>query len=525
MILIIQLNTLLKIKKECLRILCVVGAMVFSSTHLVAQEIVFDISKNQPLYLHDDGYASSSLFAKYLDNKFYRLSVNQLPLDVFLKVNNPSILVLTPTIFQFHTDEEVIAVQNYVKKGGNLLIFAEHENFFRSSENSNRFLEGSGMRINYDKAEQTKFNHFAEQFRIRAVNPFVEKDSVIFFFPATLELKDSTFSKAKTEDGQHLAAIAPVGSGKMAVITDFEIIWNMTEKTGFQYGHNDEFISSFINEISNPGMYAEGLTPDGFSKRKSKNIYFNYSCFESDLNKMVNYYPLIKALEKKGYGIIYEETTGSVGPEDIYIGLCACESEAEMDAILQFKRIFLSGYSKTDFWKNITDKFGYFQSGGYDTKHMEEALENLWRYDAYKPISWQDSLEIKLGVLVSRKLSVNDSIFKSNVEIYLQGPGYEYEETFSTGKLRINLIEKGYKFDYVSMHQAKTNEGSYYPAPIENNIMLTTTNVTPYKENAPIIVYKNNVVFSTAPALWRSDFPDKKFQQEAIKAVVEKLTK
>lgn len=491
-------------------ILCVL-ILFISHYSASAQQIVFDISKNQPLYLHDDGYAGSSIFAQSLMRGNYRVSLNQLPLDKFLGANKPDLLVLTPTVFQFHNDQEVLAVRNYVQSGGNLLVFAEHENFFRSSENLNKFLDESGIKINYDKAEQSKFNHFAEQFRVRAINEFAPADSVIFFFPATLELKDSIYSKAKTADRKHLAAIAPFGAGKVGVITDFEIIWNMTSKTGYRYGQNKKFVLGMVRSLIGPGKHGRDL-----DHGKKKNIWFNFDCFESDFDKMISYKPLVDAFARAGYGVRFNASMTSIAQptdDDIYIGLCACENKAEMQDILRYKRIFLVGYNKTDFWKNITSAFEGFREKGFDTKPMEDKVNSLLDYDDYQNESWQDSLEIALDIIYSHKLSYTDSIHKTKSVIRIPKTTANYPVSFN-----VLLNEKKYGV----IVEGISEQGVYYPAPFENNITLTKGDG--FSNSYPIVVSVGNKVISGVPALFRSDYPDKAFQAKAIKKVVEALT-
>lgn len=476
-----------------------------------AQQIVFDISRNQPVFLHDDSYAGSSIFANSLHLYGYRVSVNQLPLNDFLANNKPDLLVLTPTVFQSHANEEVIAVRNYVQSGGKLLVFAEHENFFKSTDNLNRFIEGSGIKILSDKAEQATYNHFAEQFRPRAITPFAAKDSVIFFFPATLELKDSTHSTAKTIQGQHLAAISPFGSGKIGVITDFEIIWNMTRLTGYRYGQNDFFVLKMIESLIGTGTY-----PRQSPQIKKKNIWLNRNCFESDLNKTISYKPLINELTKLGYGIHYLSVMYLSEPaeNDIYIGLCPCESEYEMNFVLKFKQVFIAGFNKSDFWDNITSAFEGFREKGFDTKPMEEKLKSLWEYDEYQNKSWQDSLEIALGMMYSHKFSYTDSIHHTKSPIKLK-------EIFANYPVAFNMFF--YENEYEILLAGNSGQGVYYPAPFENNISLTKG--YEFTMNYPIVVSIGNRVVSGAPALFRSDYPDKEFQEKAIKKIVEVLTK
>ncbi|MCP2937505.1 hypothetical protein NK983_32905, partial [Salmonella enterica subsp. enterica serovar Typhimurium] len=68
------------------------------------------------------------------------------------------------------------------------------------------------------------------------------------------------------------------------------------------------------------------------------------------------------------------------GENDIYIGLCACETKTEMNAVLNFKRVFLAGFDKTDFWKNITSAVDDFTARGYDVRDMYATLQSVWNY-------------------------------------------------------------------------------------------------------------------------------------------------
>lgn len=490
---------------------------ITASVPSLGQEILIDISHNQPVYLHDDGYAACSFFAASLHKNGYAVSVNQVPLDKCLELRKPALLILTPSVFQSHSAAEVQAVQAYVREGGRLLLFAEHENFFNSTTNFNSFLSGSDLEILPDYADAPEQKFYAEKYRPRALSAWTQKDSLIFYYPATLHVADTSQIIALSSQNKVLSALVSYGEGKMAVVADFEIIWNMSPKTGFRFGQNDTFIFHVIEQLIGKG--SKSTMED---VPKAKNIWLNATCFESNLKKLISYTPLIQAFQKKKYGIKYYHGQKEISPgsEDVYIGLCACESKNEMNFILAFQHVFLSGFSKTDLWANIQAAFDVFREKGFDSSPMEASMKELMKHDGYTAVSWEDSLEIKLGLLVSRKVSFADSIHKSLVPIYRQGPGYEYDIFYSTAMVSANLLAEGYKGEYLDLYWAKSNTGTYYPAPIENKIELTTEFVSPEKVEIPLLLKKDKLIVSTSPALWRSDFSDKKFQDELLKCLL-----
>lgn len=489
-------------------------SIVFCAGFARAQ-IVFDVSRDQPFFPHDAGYAGSSLFAAELYRAGYAVSLNRLPLDRLLAETRPVLLVVPPTIFRQHADSEVQAVIRYVKSGGSLLLVCEHENYFGNAGNLNRFLEGSGISILADKAENPSAEHFADRSRPSVLTPATKKDSVVFYLPALLQLADSTASVARTPAGECLAAVAPWESGRVGVVADLEIFWNMSPATGIRYGQNKEFVLYLVRRLA-----GEGAPKRPAPVRKNKNIWINGACFEADLGKPASYRPLTDALQKKGYGIRYTDFTDGVpGRDDICLVLCEPSSAAETAFIQQCRRVFYAGFMTSDFWGNVLRALDGFARAGYDETPMRETVAQLWKHDRYvhSPDPYITALE-KTGAVFPGLFSSGDSIQTMSVPVAL-----DTMFTPSAPSAPFNYFERLPDASFEVLLWGRTHTGTGYPAPVENHPIMAKNHSE--AETVPVVLARENRVFSGCGALWRSDFSDKKLQREAVAKAVEVLTR
>jgi len=488
--------------------------LLLLGTFVYGQHIVFDVSRSQPFFPHDAGFAGSSVLAGMLHGAGYTVSVNSRRLDVLLADDKrPNLLVIPPTVFQKHTESEVEAVQQYVRSGGNLLLVIEHENFFGNASNANRFLRETGVEVLADRMERYDVKHFAEKYRYRANTAFTRKDSVVFYFPAVIRLKDSAQAVAKTSDGTVLASQTPLGAGNVAVWADFEIIWNMTPTTGIHYGDNAKFAMETFRRLAGTPV---NITYNETSGKK--NVWLNTRCFESNLDKPINYSPLVEAFEKRGYGIRYTDPEkGEPGADDVYLMLCDCDSKAEIRFVQKFRRVFTAGFMSSDFWGRTNDFIERFAATGYDVTSMRAAIDEVLKYDGYKPSAFHAELE-KAGWLFALRFSSGDSLQKMRAPIMLDSA----VENLKTAQFAaFNYFNITTKPNMDVLLWGETHPGFFYPTPTDNQISLTPNPAPAIK--VPVVVADGSRVFSGCNEVWRNDFADKKFQQRLLKSVLDAL--
>lgn len=495
----------------------IITPLIFLCSLVRAQHIVFDVSRSQPFFPHDAGFAGSSVFARMLHDAGYTVSVNSRRLDVLLDEDKrPNLLVMPPTVFQYHTESEVEAVLQYVKSGGNLLLVTEHENFFGNAKNANRFLRETGVEVLADRMERYGVKHFAEKYRYRANTGFTRKDSVIFYFPALIRLKDSTQAVAKTADGLVLASKTPLGAGNITVWADFEIIWNMTPTTGIRYGDNKTFVMETFRRLAGTPINITYAETSG-----KKNVWLNTNCFEANLDKLINYSPLVEAFEKRGYGVRYTNLEkGEPGTDDVYLMLCDCDSEKEMRFAQKFGRVFTAGFMSSDFWGRVGEFMDRFAATGYDVTSMRAAIDDVLAYDGYRPLPYHAQLE-KGGWLFASRFSSGDSLQKMRAPIMLDSASENLKtaQFAAFNYFNITSLKPGMEV----LLWGETHPGFLYPAPTDNQIALTP-NPAP-AQKVPVTITNGNHVFSGCNEVWRNDFADKKFQQRLLKNVLDALEK
>lgn len=199
--------------------------LILFSISVKAQQpftIIVDQTLGQPVYPFDEGPSGFYNMLSLLEAAENRVIPIVDKLDSAIASPQNKILILTPTINRSYKPETIKNIQQFVKNGGNLLVFTEHENYYNNSIELNRITEEFGIKTmpdGYKKGPELK------DVWLKAKCPKYKLNDVIFYFAATLQLSKNA-QKLASIDTATVAATATYGLGKVAVLSDYEMAWN-----------------------------------------------------------------------------------------------------------------------------------------------------------------------------------------------------------------------------------------------------------------------------------------------------------
>ena len=113
--------------------------------------ILFDAFKEQAWSIKDTGFAGYSSLNLFLKNLGYRTAENHKPYNEALAGLGPeTLLVIGVAMEAEFTEDEVNHILDFAYRGGNILVIAEHENKYNSSDFLKPIINAGGWEINND---------------------------------------------------------------------------------------------------------------------------------------------------------------------------------------------------------------------------------------------------------------------------------------------------------------------------------------------------------------------------------------
>ena len=245
----------------------------------------YDESHSNVWGLWDSGYYGFSEFALVWESKQIPILPNTKPLDELIhsfpkEVLPHRLLVLNVAKFQRYTQSEIEVVHEFVKEGGNLFVFGEHDNMYQSSDFQNSILEKFGLQFENDHIGESRAKHrkaFSEFWNLNFVyhkysasiriDPQV-RDSVTIFLEALHEGKKFPIAVGRSYE-----------KGKVFVMGDSELFWNENTGEGIEKGENLIFLKNIIRwffPTSPPTSQTQNTFVDS-----QKTIFIEYENFKN----------------------------------------------------------------------------------------------------------------------------------------------------------------------------------------------------------------------------------------------------
>ena len=277
-------------------------------------EIIFDQSYEQVYSPFDEGFSGMSMLCNFLRKNRYDVSVNFLSLKKILPAIEPSgkILFLGAAMYRRYSNDDLSAIDEFLKRGGSVIALAEHDNLFEFSDMQNELVKKYGIEIQATGAEGAGVT-ILERIWPKCVSEKLNISNIRVYYPAPLLLSASAkpllqISNFALRSKKIIGAFDHTGKGKIAVIGDAEIFWNMSEGFGAHNPENLQFflkLCNFLTDFENGKITERQI----FVNRKNSNgdiLFITES--GSIINKsMSGFFSLAESLYNSGYNIFESE--------------------------------------------------------------------------------------------------------------------------------------------------------------------------------------------------------------------------
>lgn len=218
--------------------------------------VVIDQSYGQVCSPYDASFAGMSEFALMLKAHGAAVYVNREPLDCFVEKTAPegTVLILGPGLFKVYAQSDLDALQTFVKQGGGLLVVAEHDNIYCSTDQQNDLLRHFGIEVQDGKAFSASEDRW-EKIWVRAgASRFGVGDIRMYMVPPIVYTAPVQVLVTLNEPADPARSVAGVtvesGKGRLLCLADYEQVWNMDGQVGFYEGDNAVFMLRCVEYLA-----------------------------------------------------------------------------------------------------------------------------------------------------------------------------------------------------------------------------------------------------------------------------------
>jgi hypothetical protein len=274
--------------------------------------VLFDAFKEQVWPINDTGYAGYSSFNLFLKNLGYRTAENHKPYAEALDGRgSDTLFVLGVAMKARFSEDELEQVQNFVSRGGKVLIIAEHDNQYGNADFLGPLINAAGWEIDRGRIRDHDIALPGTDGNwIHTVLPSNAKGPV-FLCAAELkplEGKETRVLLKAAGEEQVIAGMGRYGKGVFVVMTDSEFLWNADPDYKWANEHliafNDPETKQFIRDLFleiHPAK--EGSREDGFafSGRRENPVRVYVYGNGGDFS---HYSAFLRALERAGITVL-----------------------------------------------------------------------------------------------------------------------------------------------------------------------------------------------------------------------------
>ena len=196
----------------------------------------------------DTGFYGFSEFALELQGLGLSVSVNTGKLSELSALPNSSLLILNVAKYRRYLKPEIDFVVNFVRNGGRLLVFGEHDNMYRTSEFQNELLSHFGVKI-ADDAVGSRFypktrKAFSKTFGLEVIKEFLSASIQV---PDRPEGYQMLLEAVEGGRNYPIGIGFPFEKGKIAVLGDSELFWNGAPDFGIASAENTKFLRKLVS--------------------------------------------------------------------------------------------------------------------------------------------------------------------------------------------------------------------------------------------------------------------------------------
>ncbi len=283
-------------------IMAVLCLLLFFPSQSIASEqkrVVFDQSKAQLYSPFDSGFSGMSLLCSLLKKSGYTVSLNSMPLnDRIPKLASSDTIILGLFINSSYSEHELKHLDQFLVKGGTLIVLGEHDNLFNNNHIQNKLLNPYGMSFSSLPKHTTK-----------DLWPFIKPNNdklskIRMYYPCNIQCKNAVVLCHLKSDNKSfpVCATKQVGSGKIIALADAELLWNMDQRHGINEVGNFSFLKSLLPKTTKPDHHKK--TPQLKKATSSKYAFIpteGFACSFTD--NLSGYSSLLNSIANQGYSI------------------------------------------------------------------------------------------------------------------------------------------------------------------------------------------------------------------------------
>jgi len=191
--------------------------------------VLFDAYKEQVWPIKDTGFAGYSSLNLFLKNLGYNTAENHKPYkEILPNMNSQTLLVIGVAMEAHFTKNEIKDILNFVSRGGKLLIIAEHDNKYGSSDFLRSLINAAGWEINNGRVISNDTLPGVGGAWIRTSLPSKKEGPVLLSAAGLTTIREEGCQILLTSfNGEYIiAGLGNYGRGKIAVLGDSEFLWN-----------------------------------------------------------------------------------------------------------------------------------------------------------------------------------------------------------------------------------------------------------------------------------------------------------
>lgn len=316
--------------------------------------ILFDAYKEQVWPIKDTGFAGYSSLNLFLKNLGYITRENNKPYkEVLPGLSSETLFVIGVAMEAQFGEDEVRQILDFVGRGGKLLIIAEHDNQYGSSDFLRPLINAAGWEISNDHVVSESDSFPGTKGRwLRTRLPSGKEGPVLLCAAELTVMREKSCKVLLTSlNGEYIVAgSGNYGKGKIAVMGDSEFLWNANPdyrwKGLYPLAFSDPKTRTFI----------ENLILDIFSLRedtsKSKDLPFSDKSLGSQRvfvygngGYFDNYAKFLTALTDAKLSVFKYEKGREITPEDRVIVITPLMkiSEPVIDELSKSEKLIILG--------------------------------------------------------------------------------------------------------------------------------------------------------------------------------------
>lgn len=320
-------------------------------------EVIFDQSLEQVYSPFDTGFAGLSRFSILIKKMGGEVSLNSRPLSrILLEISSEGkILILGPAMFKSYKKEDLTAIDNFIKKGGGVLVLVEHDDLFKNATFQNQLIEKYGIKALPESAI-SELDVGREKIWPKVKSKLLELENLSFYLPALLKIQKPAKVLASLVNTNGLiplnvGAIRKDEKGSLIVLGDIEILWNMTVKSGIRNGNNQKFLEKVIGLLKGKTKRPNLQKKPKSKPTQKKILFYSKGWAQGPSDSLSGLSKLARAFEKIGYSITQSEDLRY--PEDFKLIIWAnpLKQIKVPKALLKSKKLLLIGDGQSDVLK------------------------------------------------------------------------------------------------------------------------------------------------------------------------------